>query len=374
MADYPEVAYWLALINESGLKLNIIKPIILRWCLTEKRSLADLFDMSPLELSTTFGLTDAQADRISQAAGRLEPQRALLAEWRAKEIETIIRTDARYPQRLATILVPAQQPLILWTRGPIDFLNRPGVTMLGRKNPDAAIAEFIKTLMSALEAEDIGLISGYDRGLDRVTFEMMLDTRNGYTLAMLPLGLEVFAQTTSRLDQAIEAKRTLLVTPFSPETGFDERLADARNLLIDHLTLALLIPESDEESQARAKAALDRGLPVFVKADTAENRELLNQGALLLTDPGEVIDWVQQAMLDAAFQADENEPETEDIMAAPLSVTAPAEPLSDDENYALRAEDLPPIDSQEAMEILSMGGEVPEILRRRLEKREDQEE
>ena len=224
--------------------------------------------------------------------------------------------------------------------------------------------------MSALESAEIGLISGYGRGLDRVTFDMMMDTEDGYTVAILPIGLQTMAKATSKLEKAVQTGRTLLVSPFSPETAYQERLAEARNLLIDHLTLALLIPESDETSQDRAMAALDQALPVFVKANTAGNRELLDRGALLLTDPGEVIDWVQQAVLDAAMQDDEDE--DEDIPAAPLSATDPTEQSVPHDDYALRGEEVPPLDSEEAIEILSLGGEIPDILRKRLRKSQDE--
>ncbi|MCB0197971.1 MAG: DNA-processing protein DprA [Anaerolineae bacterium] len=369
MSNYPEVAYWLALINAGHLKLNIIKPIIQRWCIADRRPLMELFDLSALELSTTFGLSDTDAEQIKATVDTLDTQQALLQQWQQQSIKPIILTDSRYPRRLIRTLPPAQQPLIFWTQGATHLLNQPGVTLLGQKDPDPSTLSFIEALMTALEAAEVGLISGYGRGLDRVTFDMMMGTEDGYTVAILPIGLQTMAKTTSKLEKAVQTGRTLLVSPFSPETAYQERLAEARNLLIDHLTLALLIPESDDTSQDRATAALDRGLPVFVKADTTDNRELLDRGALLLTDPGEVIDWVQQAVLDAAMQDDEDK--EEDLTAAPLSVTAPTEhPVSHDD-YALRGEDVPPLDSEEAIEILSLGGEIPEILRKRLRKSQD---
>lgn len=366
VANYPEIAYWLALINAGQLKLNFIKPIIQQWCLIQKRPLAELFDLSPLELTTTFGLSDAQAGQVKAAADNLEAQVALLNQWRADQIEPIILTDPRYPKRLLRNLAAAHQPLIFWTQGAAHLLNQPGVTMLGQTDPDPVTLTFIEAVISALETAEIGLISGYGRGLDRVTFEMMLATSDGSAVTILPIGLKTMAKTTSKLAAAVQTGRVLLVSPFSPETPYQERLADARNILIDHLTLALLIPESDETSQDRAMAALNRGLPVFVKADTAGNRDLIDHGALLLTDPGEVIDWVQQAVLDMALQDDDED--DEDLSAAPLTATAPADHPVADDDYALRGEDIPPLDSDEALAILSLGGEIPEILRQRLQR------
>lgn len=372
MAAYSESIYWLALINDSKLRLNLVKPMILRWSLQEKRSLGELLELSPLELSTTFGLSDEETERVATAAERLEVQATALKQWQAQGLELITRIDPRYPRRLAYSLPPARQPLVLWTRGPVALLNRPGVTMLGNQDPDKATTKFIDELMTTLETEEIGLISGYGRGLDRVTFETMLAKPNGSTLTILPMGLAAFAKTTNRLDEAVTSGRTLLVSPFAPDAPFNEKLAEARNLLIDHLTLALLIPESDDESFPRAKAALERGVTVFVKANTSRNRDLLDTGALLLTDPGEVVEWVQQAMVDAAMQeAEEEEPARETVAVTPLAPVAPAPAAAapaEGEDYGLRFEETSLLDSDEAMEILSLGGEIPEILRSRLQK------
>jgi len=200
-----------------------------------------------------------------------------------------------------------------------------------------------------------------------------LATERGYAIAILPMGLSAFMKTTTKLAEVVEAGRTVLVSPFAPDTPFEEKLAEARNLLIDYLTMALLIPESDEEAQERAIAALERGLSVFVKADTAGNRSLLDQGALLLTDPGEVVEWVQQALVDAAMQETEDE-DTSDMVAAPLTATAPTDPPLSDDDYSLRYEEVVPLDSDEAMEVLSLGGEIPEVLRKRLQKSDADDE
>lgn len=374
MADYPEIVYWLTLINASGLKLNLVKPIIQRWCLIDKRSLADLFEQSPLEWSTTFGLSDHEAEQAAAASAKLSRQAAVLAEWEQQGIEPISCIDARYPKRLIHTLPPAQQPLILWVQGAVNLLNEPGIAILGDETAAKNNTEFIGELMSTLVEEQIGLVSGYGRGLDRASFEATLALDEGWAVVMLPMGLSAFAKTTSVLTDLVAAQRIVLVSPFAPETAYQENLAEARTLLIDHLALALLIPEADEASNERGAAALDWGLPVFVGMnDTAGNRALLDLGALLLTDAGEVIEMVQQAMIDATL-LDEAEEELPVAAPAISPVAAPAVDLFDaDDNYALHTEEIEPIDSEEALEILSTGGQIPEILRQRLEQSDEED-
>ncbi len=366
MLDYPETVYWLTLINESNLKLNQVKPIIQRWAVIEQRSLAELFDMTPLDWSTTFGLGETEAAQLQKIHTKLEAQAKALAHWQSQGLEILLRIDPRYPRRLAETLPLVQQPLILWGQGGLELLNEPGVAMLGGPAPDADAGQLVEELMQALVAEEINLISGYGRGLDRSTFEAMLTTSGGHAIAILPMGLAAFAKTTTRLNQAVENGQIALISPFAPDTPYQDKLAEARNLLIDHLALVLLILEPDEDSTVRGAVALNRGVPVLMagQADRATDyhRTLLNQGALVLTDAGEVIEVVQQAIIDVALQ----EPLVE---AAPGPVVQPVSPERGDD-FSLNIDPIAPIDSQEALEILSSGGEIPEVLRKRLQKRQ----
>jgi predicted Rossmann fold nucleotide-binding protein DprA/Smf involved in DNA uptake len=365
---HPDTLYWLTLINESGLKLNLVKIILQHWCVTEQRAAADLFDLSPLEWSTTFGLGDDEAERAAALRDKLARATTLLAQWQAQGLEPVLRTDPRYPRRMAHLLPPAQQPLVLWGHGNLALLNEPAIAVLGEQPPNAAAAKFIDELMRVLVAEEIGLVSGYGRGLDRTTFEMMLSTSGGRAVVILPLGLSAFAKTTAKLEAAVSKGQIVLVSPFAPETPFHEKLAEARNLLIDYLALGLLVLDTNDDAQMRAGAALERGLPVYVgMTDTAATRGLLDQGALLLTDTGEVVEMVQQAMIDDSFMEEaEAEPA---LAAAPVPLPAPPV-ISPDatDTYALRPAEMSPLDSDDALEILSLGGEVPEVLRRKLKK------
>lgn len=377
MATYTETVYWLTLIYESGLKLNLIKPIIQRWCLTEEHPLAGLFNLPPEDWVAMFGLAEKEASQALLARDKLARQAEVLARWQAQGIETLVRTDPRYPQRLAATLPPSVQPLILWARGALGLLQEPGVAMLGSQEPDASTTNLIQELVEALVTEGVGLVSGYGRGLDRATFEAITNTAAGHAVAVLPMGLNAFAKTTHKLDRLVEAGRVVLLTPFSPETPFQERLAEARNLLIDHMALVLLVPQADDDSLQRASAALGRGIPIFVDlTDTANNRALIDQGALLLTDAGEVVELVQQAIIDAVLLEPTNEEGAVDalaVSASSSSLTSPPFAADTNNDFALRTDDVEPIDRDEALEILSMGGKVPDVLRKRLQQ-EDEEQ
>ena len=360
-----EAAYWLALVNNSGLKLGEIKPIAQQWHLMEGKSIAELFNLSVLELMTRFDLSDEQAQGLLKAAATHQTQLALLKKWQSQGIELLTLSHPHFPGRLAYTLPPRQQPLFLWARGNTALLTEPAITILGRPDPDPDTVAFVKALSLILEMEHIGVISGYGKGLDRLAFETMLELSEGHSLAVLPMGLAAFAKLTEKLEEPVAAGRAVLLSPFPPDTAFKDNLAEARNLLVDSLALALLVPQVDSVSLPRAEAALDRGMPVLVDmTDSPENRALIAKGAFFLTDPGEVIDMVQQAVLDDAMQTK--------LMKAPASETASATggdqvPLLDGvDNYALGSEIVDPLAAEEALDILSSMGNVPDTLRARL--------
>jgi DNA processing protein len=358
MAEYNEAVYWLTLINESGLKLNRLKPIAQEWCVHEARTLSDAFGLSPLEWMTTFGLSDTEADQIAAAGDKLPRQAEALARWQARGLQLLLRTDSQYPQRFITTLPPAMQPLLLWAQGNLDLLNEPGVALLGQEASTETTTRLIHELVGALAGEKVNLISGYGRGLERTAFEAMLAIEGGRSVALLPMGLSAFTQTTTRLNAPVAARQTLLVSPFAPDTAYHEKLAEARNLLVDHLALALLLPQGDSTTQERAMAALGRGLPVFVEE---ADRALLDQGALPLTDTGELFELLEQMMIDTAL--------LEQSQSLP---PPPAHHQGDD--YSLGAEAVEPLDTDEALAILSIGGSIPPVLQQRLKSRQQRGE
>lgn len=365
MTPPPEAAYWLALIYDSDLKLSRLKPVIQHLRRSGNRSAAVLFGMPASELQARFGLTAGEAESILAAQSKVAAQAQQLARWQAEGLQVLTLTDADYPARFLYSLPPEQQPLLLWAVGPAALLNEPAVTILGQSDPGEEMSRQLQELAAALAAENVHVVSGFGRGLERAAVETMLATDAGRAILVLPMGLSAFAalRVAPQLVQQAQAGRALLLSPFPPATAFQEKLAAARNLLVDHLALALLVPLADEDAHARALAALNRGASVFVGlTDSPGNRTLVDAGALLMTDSGEVIEFVEQAMIDAALQTVDSAPGPEE--AEPGAPPPPAPAGEDD--FGLSLPDAEPLPGEEALKILSAGGRVPDALKRRL--------
>ncbi len=364
MTNFNEAAYWLALVNQSGLGLPKLKPMVQKWVLMEGKSIVELFNLSLIELSVRFELQEAEAQRVLKSAETHQTHLQMIEQWAADDIHLLTLNHPHYPIRLIYNLPPQQQPLLLWAKGNIEKLLSPTLTILGQEDPDQEIKNFVTEFTPFLVNENIGVVSGYGKGLDRHAFETTLDTESGYALAVLPMGLSAFSKLTTRLDPAVTSGQAILVSPFVPDMAYKETLADARNLLVDSLALALIAPQVDAALLPRTLAALDRGMPVLVSLiDSPENRTLIANGAFLLTDIGEVIEMVQQAIIDDAMQAQ--------LAHATPAVTPPpvdyhSTLLNDTDDYAIRPDEVDPIDPDEALDILSSMGPVPDSLRSRL--------
>ena len=364
MTNFNEAAYWLALVNQSGLGLPKLKPMVQKWVLMEGKSIVDLFDLSLMNLRVRFELQEEEAQGVLKSAETHQAHLHRIEQWAADDIHLLTLNHSHYPVRLIYNLPPQQQPLLLWAKGNIEKLLSPTLTILGQEDPDQEIKNFVTELAPFLVDEDIGVVSGYGKGLDRHAFETILDTKSGYALAVLPMGLSAFSKLTTRLDPAVTSGQAILVSPFAPDMAYNETLADARNLLVDSLALALIAPQVDAALLPRTLAALDRGMPVLVSMiDSPENRTLIANGAFLLTDFGEVIEMVQQAMIDDSMQA-QLAHATPAVTSPPVDY--PSTLLNDTDDYAIRSVEVDPIAPDEALDILSSMGTVPDSLRSRL--------
>lgn len=352
-----ELLYWLALINESGLKLNTLKPMIQRWCLDESRPLSELLTLSRSEWAATFNLSDPEANLMAAVPDKLDRQAQTLAAWQDAGIEPLTYLDPRYPQRLKHGVPQAQQPLILWAQGAVELLNGPSVALLSCQTD---ITPTDEERLQLLATEHISLLSGYGRGFERLTFEAMLGLPDGQAIVVLPMGISAFHQTTPKLSRAKGSQRVLLVSPFAPEMSFQPKFAEARYRLVDYLATVLLALQVDDSLMARLTQALQADLSLFMvdDEDSPQPATLFEQGALPLTDAAELIEMVQQGLIDVTMS------QVDAFVNAPTSVGSS---MPADEGYALTEETIEPLRSDEALDILSSSGNIPPILRQRLE-------
>lgn len=209
--------------------------------------------------------------------------------------------EPTYPQWLRRI---DGAPPLLGVRGSTECLARPMIAIVGSRNASGAGRK-----MAALLAHDLGetgfvIASGLARGIDTSAHEASLATG---TVAVFAGGLDtVYPPENAELAEEIVVSGGAAVSemPF----GWEPRAKDfpRRNRIIAGLSLATIVVEAAERSGSliTARMALEQdrevmavpGSPLDPRAAGA-NR-LLKQGAVMVTEAADVIEFLRPIMGD----------------------------------------------------------------------------
>jgi DNA processing protein len=356
----PEAAFWLALTYASGMKLARVKDIVSAWCLEEGRSLSSLFNLDSEKLVARFTLSAEEKESLG-AAGRLAPEQVpWLNQLGAESIQLITRADARYPVGLIRWLPAALQPLLLFAQGGMDLLRRPSAAVIGAPDASDAALNFTLALGRLLAEEGLVVITGLGKGVGQAAFDAALSVEAGGALAVLPMGLESFANVptlSEDLPVALQQGRALLLSPFHPQAKFSHAQAAARNKLVTALAQAVFVVTAGDEgiAQDTAAEALRLGKAVYVwdvdpatEPGSGGNQGLIQAGGLPVAAMPDILDAVEITVA-AALELIEEAP------VAPAAASRVNEPETET-----------PYNPEDVVELLSESGRVPEALLKRL--------
>jgi DNA protecting protein DprA len=361
MAQHPEAAYWLALAYASKLKLAQVKTIVNAWCLEMKMPLSSLFEHPPATITTYMDLSAEEAGQIVATADRISDQADWLARLEQAGVQMVTRADPRYPTALVRSLPPVMQPLLLFCRGNVRVLNGPSAAVIGTQDSDQETIGFARELAALLAEEGLAVVGGLSKGIGQAAFDGAVSTEGGQTVALLPMGIAAY-RPAEEMTTLIEQGKALLVSPFHPDSGFDQAQATARNKLIVGLAQAIFVTSANREDivYETAQEALRMGKPVYVRhADaeedpSADNHALVEIGALPIANVSDILDAIEGVVEMMLAQAEEVKP--------PPSPLPP--PMEEEE-----AEE--PFDPQAALDLLSQAGRVPDVLAQRLKRSAD---
>jgi predicted Rossmann fold nucleotide-binding protein DprA/Smf involved in DNA uptake len=155
--------------------------------------------------------------RVSALLARHSDLDTAISTWSKAGIWVLSERDKNFPVRLRKRLMSACPPL-LFGAGPAEFLNRGGVCIVGSRNSSKSALLFSATLGAKCAKEGLTVISSDMRGVDREAVTSSLEN-SGKVIAVLSDRLEKTV-ITKRYRQALSEERLVMVTPFSPNTGF----------------------------------------------------------------------------------------------------------------------------------------------------------
>ena len=194
--------------------------------------------------------------------------------------------EAAYPERLANIYDP---PPVLWVRGDVAQLSRPGIAVVGTRQPTPYGSGMAEMISRELALRGMTVMSGMARGVDTCAHKGALDAGGG-TVAVWGTGIDVvYPKENKKLAEQMVAQGGAVMSEFPLGTFPAPQNFPIRNRTLSGLSVGVLVVEAAEYSGTRitARCALEQGRDVYAVPGNATNKNawgpntLIKQGAKL---------------------------------------------------------------------------------------------
>jgi DNA processing protein len=211
-----------------------------------------------------------------EEAGRIAEQQAVY----------LTPEDQAYPERLLQIYDP---PPVLWVRGDAAQLARPGIAVVGTRQPSPYGAGMAEVLSRDLARRGMTILSGMARGVDTCAHKGALEA-GGATVAVWGTGIDViYPKENKKLAEQIVAQGGAIVSEFPLGTFPAPQNFPIRNRTLSGMSVGVLVVEGGEYSGTRitARCALEQGRDVYAVPGNVTNKNawgpntLIKQGAKL---------------------------------------------------------------------------------------------
>jgi len=207
-------------------------------------------------------------------------------------VATLTPFDEGYPQRLHARL-GSKRPAILHAAGAFELLDQPGVGVVGSRNVSRDGAVAAKALGRQAASLGLPLISGAARGVDQLA--MSAAFRAGGTVVGVPAHSLVRTLRSPDVRRAVHDGRTVVCTPYAPDSSFSVGKAMGRNKLIYALSDVTVAVAADNGSGGTWSGATEAIRGDYCRmavwrgdGEGPGNAPLERRGALALTDPSEL--------------------------------------------------------------------------------------
>jgi predicted Rossmann fold nucleotide-binding protein DprA/Smf involved in DNA uptake len=214
------------------------------WNLSSTVALDDLVGTSVDDLGGRLADADL-AERVVRLLDAAAGFAVAREELESKGIRLLAPGDGVYPDRLLDVLGAAAPPM-LYSAGPIAWLETPLIGVVGSRAVDEAGAEVARGVADVASRVGAGIVSGGAKGVDILSMDAAYRAEIP-SVGVTTEGLER-ASRRKELRSAVAEERLLLVSPFAPGAGFSVGSAMGRNKLIYALAVVTLVVASDVDS------------------------------------------------------------------------------------------------------------------------------
>jgi DNA processing protein len=270
---------WMALTLTPGMGPTRIWKAMGRLGAAER-----LFEASLTELEV-LGMPAAAAQFVfegkARAAAEDEMKRTVDAG-----ASVLTPEDSEYPERLREIYDP---PAVLWIRGDVMQLARPGIAVVGTRQPSPYGAGMAELLSRDLANRRLVIFSGMARGVDTAAHKGAIEA-GGKTVAVWGTGIDViYPKENKKLAEQIVATGGTIVSEYPLGTFPAPQNFPIRNRILSGMSVGVLVIEAAEYSGTRitARCAMEQNRDVFAVPGNVTNKNawgpntLIKQGAKL---------------------------------------------------------------------------------------------
>ena len=194
--------------------------------------------------------------------------------------------DEAYPERLREIYDP---PAVLWIRGDATLLARPGIAVVGTRQPSPYGAGMAELLSRDLANRRMVILSGMARGVDTAAHKGAIEA-GGKTVAVWGTGIDViYPKENKKLAESIVATGGTIVSEYPLGTFPAPQNFPIRNRILSGMSVGVLVIEAAEYSGTRitARCAMEQNRDVYAVPGNVTNKNawgpntLIKQGAKL---------------------------------------------------------------------------------------------
>jgi DNA processing protein len=194
--------------------------------------------------------------------------------------------DEAYPERLREIYDP---PAVLWIRGDVSLLSRPGIAVVGTRQPSPYGAGLAELLSRDLANRRVVILSGMARGVDTAAHKGAIEA-GGKTVAVWGTGIDViYPKENKKLAESIVATGGAIVSEYPLGTFPAPQNFPIRNRILSGMSIGVLVIEAAEYSGTRitARCAMEQNRDVYAVPGNVTNKNawgpntLIKQGAKL---------------------------------------------------------------------------------------------
>lgn len=266
------------------------KPLTARefWQLVDSGDPADLLHDDATGIAERTGVDRDEADRLRTL---LDASTALSFEQERLQdggISLISALDDRFPAVLRDRLGTACPPFLL-VAGPIGWLDRPGLGVVGSRDADDGLLDIARRSAELAVSHGWPVVSGLARGVDQASMAGALDA-GGVVIGVPAEGITKVSRSAD-IRRRVHAGELCIASPYAPDAPFRAGNAMGRNKIIYALSQVTLVVSSDSGSGgtwAGAKEALERRfarVAVWTGDGAKEgNHALAARGAIPITD------------------------------------------------------------------------------------------